>query len=212
MANTRRPRHSAAQAANGHGDIQHILQRWQEDPSRDRLAHLVKHAIRALDRALQMRMAAHGVAIGHWVFLRVLWEGDGLTQRQLSREAGVMEPTTFAALKAMAARGYIERRQLPDNRRNVHVFLTTKGRALRGVLVPLALECNTIAIRGVPPADVTTTRQTLLAMLRNLAQEEGLAAHGELRVPSTRERGRLALALPQRGKSTARKTKLERLR
>lgn len=175
-------------------DTQRILQRWQTRVPHDRLAHLVKHTIRALDRALQIRLAEHEVAIGHWVFLRALWEGDGLTQRQLSREAGVMEPTTFAALKAMEVRGYVVRRQLADNRRNVHVFLTPRGRALEAVLVPLALECNVIAVRGVPSEDVATTRRTLLAILRNLAQEEIVAAQSDRRIASTRERGRQAVA------------------
>jgi len=189
-----RPRAIATAAAakwGNAGDTQLMLQRWQNEVPHDRLAHLVKHTIRALDRALQMRLAQHEVSIGHWVFLRALWERDGITQRQLSREAGVMEPTTFAALKAMEAQGYIERRQLADNRRNVHVFLTAKGRALERKLVPLALECNAIAVRGVPVEDVATTRSTLLAMLRNLAQEETVSADGGRRIASTRERGRL---------------------
>ena len=40
----------------------------------------------------------YGVAFGHWAFLRILWETDGLTQRALSEEAGLMEPTTSSAL------------------------------------------------------------------------------------------------------------------
>ena len=175
----------------GGDDTQKMLQRWQNEVPHDRLAHLVKHTIRALDRALQMRLAQHEVAIGHWVFLRALWEGDGITQRALSREAGMMEPTTFAALKAMEKRGYIVRRQLADNRRNVHVFLTPKGRALERKLVPLALECNAIAVRGVPVQEVAITRSTLLSMLRNLAQEETASAGDTRRIASTRERGRL---------------------
>src|SRR4030088_3535610 len=72
----------------------------------DRLAHLTKEAWRGFVRALQWRLAAHGVSFGHWTFLRILWERDGLTQRELSDEAGVMEPSTFAALKAMEELGY----------------------------------------------------------------------------------------------------------
>ena len=68
---------------------------------------------RALVRALQVRLVEHDVSFGHWTFLRVLWEHDGLTQRELSREAGVMEPTTFTALQALERLGYVERRQLP---------------------------------------------------------------------------------------------------
>src|SRR5687767_7410089 len=68
---------------------QSILRHWREAVPDDRLAHLVKDATRALLRALQMRLAAHGVSIGHWTFLRILWEKDGLTQRELSEQAGL---------------------------------------------------------------------------------------------------------------------------
>jgi DNA-binding MarR family transcriptional regulator len=155
------------------------------------MAHLVKDAIRALDRALQVRLAAHGVSLGHWPYLRVLWEADGLTQRELSREAGVMEPTTFAAMKAMEARGYIVRRQLADNRRKVHIFLTAKGRRLEARLVPLAEAVNAIAVRGVPAGDVATTRRTLLAAIESLAKDELNAAsqaNGNGVTPSSRKR------------------------
>src|SRR6184192_2355285 len=129
----------------------------------DRLAHLTKEAWRGFVRALQRRLAAHGVSFGHWTFLRILWEHDGLTQRELSREAGVMEPTTFAALKAMERLGYIARGSSPGNRRKVPIFLTEEGRALKRALVPLAEEVNRVAVRGVAAGDVAATRRTLLA-------------------------------------------------
>src|SRR5213080_4346415 len=96
---------------------QSILRHWREAVPDDRLAHLVKDATRALVRALQMRLAQHGVSFGHWTFLRILWEHDGLTQRELSGEAGVMEPTTFSALKAMEKLGYIRRKRGDDRKK-----------------------------------------------------------------------------------------------
>jgi DNA-binding MarR family transcriptional regulator len=48
-----------------------------------------------------------------------LWETDGLTQRELSEQAGVTEPTAFMALKAMEKRGLIVRRQIAGNKKNV---------------------------------------------------------------------------------------------
>ncbi len=153
-------------------DTERLLRHWRDAVPNDRMAHLVKDATRALVRALQMRLAEHDVSFGHWTFLRILWEDDGLTQRELSREAGVMEPTTFAALKAMEARGYVVRRQLAGNRRKVHIFLTAQGRALKRRLVPLAEDVNRIAVRGVAVADIVATRKTLLAVLVNLARDE----------------------------------------
>ncbi len=171
-------------------DTERLLRRWRDVAPQDRLAHLVKDAMRALDRALQLRLAEHAVALGHWPFLRVLWESDGLTQRELSREAGVMEPTTFAAVKAMAALGYVVRRQLDDNRRKNHIFLTARGRALERTLVPLAEEVNRIAVCGVPVDDIVAARRTMLKVLENLALDERDSSNARRRIPSTRELGR----------------------
>jgi DNA-binding MarR family transcriptional regulator len=137
-------------------------------PADERLAHLTKEAWRAFTRGLQEKLAANGVTFGHWQFLRVLWETDGITQRALSEQAGVMEPTTAAALKSMEAAGYIRRRQVPENRKNVYVHLTPKGRALRARLEPLAQDVNRLAVKGLPAREVEAARRTLLAIIANL--------------------------------------------
>jgi MarR family transcriptional regulator, organic hydroperoxide resistance regulator len=168
-----------------------ILRHWQEAVPNDRLAHLVKHAARGLARALQMRLTEHAVSYGHWTFLRVLWESEGLTQRQLSDQAGVMEPTTFSALNAMEKLGYVTRRPNPKSRKEVQVFLTPKGRALKGKLVPLAEEVNEVALRGVAAADVVATRRALLALVANLAADEAASLTPRRRIPSTRELSQL---------------------
>ena len=120
-------------------------------------------------RALSRRLAAHRVPFGHWTFLRILWERDGLTQRELSDEAGVMEPSTFAAIRAMEELGYVKRRRLPDNRKNVYVHLTAKGRALEKKLVPLAEEVNELGLRGLSARDRSSVQRALMTMIDNLA-------------------------------------------
>lgn len=122
-------------------------------------------------RSLSRRLAAHGVSFGHWTFLRILWERDGLTQRQLSEEAGVMEPSTFAAIKAMEKLGYVKRKRLPDNRKNVYVHLTARGRALKKKLVPLAEEVNEIGVRGLSARECATVRRSLMNIIDNLAAD-----------------------------------------
>jgi DNA-binding MarR family transcriptional regulator len=168
-----------------------ILRHWQEAVPNDRLAHLVKVAWRGLSRSLQMRLTTHAASFGHWTFLRILWESDGLTQRELSELAGVQEPTTFAALKALETLGYIVRRQQPDSRKKVYIYLTPRGRALRNRLVPLAEQVNQIALQGVSDADIAVTRRTLLAIIENLARDESQAAGQDRRMPSTRELARV---------------------
>ena len=155
-------------------DTQQLLRHWQEAVPNDRLAHLVRDTARAYTRALQARLAEHHVPFGHWAFLRILWHSDGLTQRELSVQAGVMEPTTFSAMKAMEALGYIERRQAPENKKNMYVYLTPKGRALQKKLVPLAEQTNQVSTQGLSAQEVQATRGVLLKLLENLAADEQL--------------------------------------
>jgi MarR family transcriptional regulator, organic hydroperoxide resistance regulator len=172
-----------------HSDTRAILRHWREAVPDDRLAHLIKDAARALVRSLSIRLAEHKVSFGHWTFLRILWEGDGLTQRELSAEAGVMEPTTFSALKSMERLGYITRRQVGGDRKKVYLFLTPKGRALKYKLVPIAEKVNRIAVAGISAEDVARMRRVLLAIIDNIARDEESL---EIRLPSTRALSRMS--------------------
>lgn len=153
-----------------------ILHHWREAVPNDRMAHLVRDVARAQMRALQQRLVPFDVSFGHWTFLRVLWTRDDITQRELSEQAGVMEPTTFIAVKAMEEKGLVERRQIAGNRKNMHVFLTPAGRALEQKLVPLAIDVNRISMRGLDADTVARTRRALLTMIENLADDESAQA------------------------------------
>lgn len=130
----------------------------------------MREAARALVRELSTRLAEHSVPFGHWAFLRILWQEDGLTQRALSELAAMSEPTAFAAIRAMEEAGYVKRRQAPPNRKNVYVHLTARGRALERKLVPLAEEVNKIAVRGLRAEDLAATRRVMAAIIENLAR------------------------------------------
>jgi MarR family transcriptional regulator, organic hydroperoxide resistance regulator len=141
---------------------------WRDALSDERIAHLIKNAFRGTSRALQTRLSKHSVQYGHWTLLRVLWQTDGLTQRQLSEQAGVTEPSTFAALQRMEQLGYIARQKMPANNKQIRIFLTPKGTALRTVSVSAAKDVNRIALSGVSAADIAATRRTLIAIIENL--------------------------------------------
>lgn len=165
-------------------DSSSALRNWREAVPNDRLAHLIKDATRAVSRALQVRLMEHSVSFGHWTFLRILWEHDGISQRELSELAGVSEPTTYGALQTMEKLGYIVRRKLPPNLRNVCIFLTPQGQELKDVLVPLAEEVNEVMVRGVPAKEIVTFRRILNTFLQNLEQDE---LESERSVPPSRK-------------------------
>jgi len=157
--------------AQGVEEKDRVLRHWHEAVPNDRMAHLVKDATRCFLRALQARLARHNVQLGHWTFLRILWQRDGLTKRELSLEAGLMEPTTFVALRAMESLGYVTLERKAVNRKNIYVYLTSTGRDLEKVLVPLAVEVNSIALAGVAASDIAATRRCLLAAIESLSKD-----------------------------------------
>jgi DNA-binding MarR family transcriptional regulator len=145
----------------------------------DRLAHLVKDAGKSLSRALQARLAQRAIAYGHWTFLRILWKHDGISQTELSRLAGVMAPSTFAAVQAMEDLGYVVRKQKPDNRKTIYIHLTALGRSLEAELVPLAVEVNDVATQGLSSREIDAFREMLIIIIGNLEQHSAIGRDAE---------------------------------
>lgn len=134
------------------------------------VAHLLRDAQRAMSRTLALRLSAHQVSIGHWYFLRALWEEDGLTQRDLSHRVGMMEPTTVTALNGMERRDLVQRVRNPRDRRKVNIFLTDKGRSLRTQLLGFEAEVNAHAVEGLSEAEVECLLNALRVVNVNLAR------------------------------------------
>ena len=152
-------------------DTEIILSHWKNGVPDDRIAHLIKDATRALVRSLQNELKKYGVPFSQWAILRVLWTQDGLSQRELSSMAGIMESTTANVVRQMENKGYISRRHLGKNKRKRHIFLTLKGRKLENKLVPLAEEVNKKARKNIAQEEIKLLRNCLLTMIENLGSE-----------------------------------------
>lgn len=136
------------------------------------VGHLIRDAHRSMQRRLEEAIAPLGVSRGQWYFLRVLWEGDGLTQRELSARVNMMEPTTVVALNGMEKAGLIRRERSPNDRRKIHIYLTENGQKLREELLPLAQEVNVKASVGISEQDLDAFRRAANLMIANLDSED----------------------------------------
>nr|BAH90561.1 MarR family transcriptional regulator [uncultured bacterium] len=152
----------------------------------ERIARLIWLAARGFNRALQIRLNTQNVTFGQWIFLRTLWEEDGLSQRELSDRANLTEPTTHTALLRMEELGYIVRRNVEGNKRRRHAFLTERGKELQGLLEPLAVEVNEIALEGVGADEQALIRRALVKIIENLEKDEANFALKGVRMPPTK--------------------------
>jgi DNA-binding MarR family transcriptional regulator len=109
------------------------------------------------------------IFFGHWAILRVLWEDQGITQKNISLRTGLMEPTVHQALVNMENQNIIVRERVNGNQKKWHVFLTSNGQQLREKLEPLALEVNQLAETGICAKDLEITRKVLLKIIHHLS-------------------------------------------
>ena len=123
---------------------------------------LVILAARLYARALLTRIEPSGVTRGQWPFLLVLWEEDGISQRELSERRGIREATTVRILERMEKDGLVHRIRDSIDRRRLRVYLTERGKALRNELIPYALEVNDVSLAALSGEE----RQSFIGMLQ----------------------------------------------
>ena len=132
----------------------------------------VRRTERALHRLLQHHLAAHDVPVGMWYFLRVLWEEDGLSQRELAARVHATPAATAEQLSNMEARALLVRRPSNTDRRSKTVHLTEQGRALRDVLMRYPREIEDHAFQGLSVAETSFLHICLARIRRNLDEYE----------------------------------------
>ncbi len=143
-------------------------------PFETSVGYQIRMTHRAMQRYLQAKIEPLGVTLGMWYFLRALWEEDGLTQRELSHRIGTTEPTALNAIAAMERVGLVMRRRNQTDGRKINVILTAKGRRLKEVLLPFAIEVVDHATRGFSERD----KQQLLGRLRLIQRNVAVAIAG----------------------------------
>lgn len=154
------------------------------------VAYLIRDTYRAFGKILQSRISVENLTLGQWYFLRVLWEEQGLTQRELSRRIGMREPTTVSALHVMERRDLVKRVRDTEDRRRSRIFLTKRGESLKNKLLPFALEVNVIGLQGIAKKEVDQFRNVLNKMkdsLEVVIEEEERARAREKKAKNKRK-------------------------
>ncbi len=140
------------------------------DPEKS-LGYQVRRCHRRFDRLLSAYLAPHDLKAGFWYYLRVLWIGDGVTQKYLSDMTNVTENTTVAMINGMVAHGLIERTRDKEDRRKLRINLTDRGKALETEIMQYAIDINRIAQTGIDPEEVRICASVLRRMSANLEAE-----------------------------------------
>ena len=145
--------------------------RKSELPPQESVGFLIRDSMMLLHKLLRTYLARHDISTAQWFLLRVLWEEEGLSQRELSERVNTTEPTTQSALLRMEKQGIIRREKNTTDRRANRIYLTPKGRKLEAAMIPYAMEVNRVARDGIDDAEIETLRRLLNRMRGNLQRE-----------------------------------------
>jgi DNA-binding MarR family transcriptional regulator len=105
---------------------------------------------------------------GMWFFLRVLYEEDGLTQKELSERVGMMQPTAVTAIKNMQSRGLVRVENDETDRRRTYIHLTPAGKRVGKRMLPLLRQINDVALQGITKIEFDTLRTVLRKIRSNV--------------------------------------------
>lgn len=102
-----------------------------------------------------------------WVLVHLVRE-NGLRQSELAERLEVATVTTSKLIDRLEARGYVERRPDPGDRRSNRVFATEQAKAIVKIMTKTIGNLDKIANQGIDPADLETNRRVLAKMRQNL--------------------------------------------
>lgn len=123
----------------------------------------------AITRVYKPILDRLGITYPQYLVLHALWEADGRTVGAIGERLALESSTITPLVKRLEAAGLVARRRNPEDERQVQVFLTDAGRAIRE-------ECGCLGEAVLAKTDLSLERlgklnQEAQALRDSLARE-----------------------------------------
>ncbi len=142
------------------------------------IGYLLANAHKQTMGMLAECLAPMGVTPAQWQVLVVLWEEDGIVQRELAERMVIEQATLTRTLDRMERDGFVERRRDEHDRRRFRVFVTEKGFGLINTLVPVAMKTLAAITDGFSEEEAKLFRSFLRRIIGNVDVSHPLAEKG----------------------------------
>lgn len=128
------------------------------------LVVVLARAHNAVAEHARAHAAEHGLSLGEFAVLEALYHKGEMLLGELQRKILVSSGGATYLVDRLSVRGFVERRDHPEDRRARHVMLTRQGRELMDRIWPEHARRLARAVGGVDRAD----RAALTDLLRRL--------------------------------------------
>jgi DNA-binding MarR family transcriptional regulator len=106
-----------------------------------------------------------GVSDQQYMIMTLLNETPGVTVSQIARQFSVTSQFVTLETGKLIARGIVEKRDNPHDRRSVALTLTPRGQALLKEVWPMRRRTNDITFRSLTPQTAVQLREMIGALL-----------------------------------------------
>lgn len=129
---------------------------------------LIKKAARLFERVSNFNLEKLGVTYSQTIFLVRLWERDGQTQMELTKSAGLKQPTVVGILDKMERDQLITRVRSEEDKRCYYFFLTEKAKNACRELEKQGILMQNLSTGNLPDKEVRKLNENLLYIIENL--------------------------------------------
>jgi len=134
----------------------------------DSLGFIVNRTNTKLKNELLHQFKQYDVTPEQWAVLNCLWENDGITPKELAEKTFKDLPNIARILEKLVRKKLVVRQPDPADKRSSLVFLTERGKELKGVLIPIALSVLDRATFGIGAGKIVEIKVLLNIIYKNL--------------------------------------------
>jgi MarR family 2-MHQ and catechol resistance regulon transcriptional repressor len=136
------------------------------DEGAERLHRLTKELLRRYQFRDWNQVCCYGISISQSHILDVLADEGDLTMQELARRMFKSVSTMTRVAGQLVRKGYIKRRQDPEDRRIVHVSITPQGKAIIAAIQRDLIETQKAVLQSVPAEEWAGAFKVLEALSR----------------------------------------------
>ncbi|MBN3527385.1 MarR family winged helix-turn-helix transcriptional regulator [Paenibacillus apiarius] len=129
---------------------------------------IVHRADLKLNNYYQKVVNPFDITVDQWEILVVLWEQEGITQKELAERLYKDQTNIARMLFKLEKKGFIHRVTHETDRRSLRVYLTSKGRDIKEEILEPSIEAYKKTIEGLTEEEVENFRRTLSIMYNNV--------------------------------------------
>jgi len=135
------------------------------------LGGLLGKASRLLSNQFNSDLLQHGLTVEQWSLLAALWSKDSQKQKELQMILLKDKATVNSLVTYLLKNAFIDKVRDSVDKRSFIISLTSKGKTVQHITIPLAMKNIAKATDGIDASELETTVKVLNQIIVNLTKD-----------------------------------------